>query len=144
MLPNISGDLYIVRTAWLYGHGNKFPEKILAAANEQGELHVVTDEISNPTYTLDLAEAIGQLVRTHAHGVYHLTNNGHCSRYNFAKEILRLEGREDIPIHPITLAKYSRPSTVPPFAPLTNIKGAELGIELRPWKEALAAYIAQK
>lgn len=133
--------LYIVRTAWLYGPGgNNFPSKIIAAADKHGELKVVTDEISNPTYTPDLAAAIAQLINTRAYGIYHFTNAGYCSRYNFAREILRLSGREHIPVRPITLAEYPRPSTVPPFTPLANTKGAALGIELRPWQKALEAY----
>jgi dTDP-4-dehydrorhamnose reductase len=132
--------LYIVRTAWLYGGGYMFPEKIIAAADKQGELRVVTDEIGNPTYVFDLARAIAQLVQTHAHGIYHFTNSGYCSRYDFAREILRLSGREHIPIQPITLADYKRASTVPPFTPLANLNGAALGIELRPWQEALAEH----
>lgn len=133
--------LYIVRTAWLYGGGNKFPAKIIAAADKHGELRVVTDEISNPTYIMDLAEAIAQLAQTHAYGLYHFTNAGYCSRYDFTKEILRLSGREQVPVQPITLAEYSRASTVPPFTALENTKGAALGIELRPWQEALATYL---
>jgi dTDP-4-dehydrorhamnose reductase len=132
--------LYIVRTAWLFGGGHKFPEKITTAANKQGELKVVTDEFSNPTYTPDLAEAIAQLVTTHAYGVYHFTNAGYCSRYDFAHEILRLSGRENIPIQPLILADFARPSTVPPFTPLANIKGPELGIEFRSWQDALKNY----
>jgi dTDP-4-dehydrorhamnose reductase len=136
--------LYIVRTAWLYGPGgNNFPSKMISLADTHKELRVVTDEVSNPTYAPDLAEAIVQLIQTQAYGVYHFTNAGYCSRYDFAKEILRLGGREDIPIHPITLADYQRASTVPPFAPLANTNGAELGIELRPWQEALQAYFAE-
>lgn len=135
--------LYIVRTAWLYSPGNRmFPAKIIDAADKHGELRVVTDEVSNPTYAPDLAAAIAQLIPTRAYGIYHFTNAGYCSRYDFAKEILRLSGREDIPIHPITLADYPRASVVPPFAPLANTRGADLGIELRPWQEALQAYFS--
>lgn len=136
----LKSGLYIVRTAWVFGGGDKFPAKIISAADKHGELRVVTDEVSNPTYTVDLAEAIAQLVQTHAYDIYHFTNAGYCSRYDFAKEILRLSGREDVPVHPITLADYQRASKVPPFAPLANIKGAALGIELRPWQEALQAF----
>jgi dTDP-4-dehydrorhamnose reductase len=137
----LKDKLYIVRTAWLYGPGSRmFPSKIIAAADKHGELRVVTDEISNPTYTPDLAEAIAQLIPTRAYGIYHFTNAGYCSRYDFAKEILGLSGREHIPIHPITLADYPRASSVPSFTPLTNTKGAELGIELRSWQAALKAY----
>jgi dTDP-4-dehydrorhamnose reductase len=133
--------LYIVRTAWLYStSGANFPAKIIAAADANKELRVVTDEVSNPTYAPDLADAIVRLIQTGVYGVYHFTNAGYCSRYDFAQEILRLSGRQEIPIHPITLADYPRASTVPPFTPMANTKGAELGIELRPWPEALQAY----
>lgn len=136
--------LYIVRTAWVFAPGgNNFPAKIIAAADSGRTLRVVTDEVSNPTYAPDLAEAIVQLVQTHQYGIYHFTNAGYCSRYQYAQEVLRQSGRAHIPIEPITLAEYSRPSTVPPFTPLANTKGAALGIELRPWQEALAAYFAQ-
>ena len=137
--------LYIVRTAWVFSPGgNNFPAKIIGAADKHKELRVVADEIGNPTYAPDLAEAITRLIQTHVYGIYHFTNAGHCSRYDFAKEILRQSGREHIPIHPTTLADYQRASTVPPFAPLANLNGAALGIELRPWPEALQAYFEQQ
>lgn len=137
----IKDKLYIVRTAWLYGSGgNNFPTKILAAADKHGQLQVVTDEVSNPTYAPDLAEAIAGLIETEAYGVYHFVNDGYCSRYDFAKEILRLNGREDVPVQPITLADYPRPSTVPPFTPLANTRGPDLGLTLRGWQEALATF----
>lgn len=140
----LRSGLYIVRTAWVFAPGgNNFPAKIMAAADSGWALRVVTDEVSNPTYAPDLAEAIAQLVQTHQHGIYHFTNAGYCSRYEYAQEILRQSGRAHIPIEPITLAEYSRPSTVPPFTPLANTKGPALGIELRPWQEALTAYFAQ-
>ncbi len=140
----VKDKLYIVRTAWLYAvSGHTFPAKIIAAADAHKALRVVTDEVSNPTYAPDLAEAIVQLVQTRAYGIYHFTNAGHCSRYDFAKEVLRLSDRQDIPIQPITLADYQRASTVPSFTPLVNTKGAALGIELRSWQEALAAYFEE-
>ena len=140
----LRSGLYIVRTAWLFGGGHMFPEKIIAAAEKQGDLKVVTDEISNPTYTYDLAAAISQLVRTRQYGIYHLVNSGYCSRFEFATEVLRLYGRDDIPVHPTTLAEYVRPSVVPPFTALANSRGAKLGITLRPWRQALAAHIAKR
>lgn len=140
-LPN----LYIARTSWLFGpEGNNFPRKIISAAENGRELKVVDDEISNPTYTPDLAEAIVQLIRTRAYGIYHLANSGYCSRYDFAREILRQSGREHIPVQAIKLTDYRRASTVPPFTPLANTRAAELGITLRSWQEALADYFAQE
>ncbi|MCK6624555.1 MAG: dTDP-4-dehydrorhamnose reductase [Anaerolineae bacterium] len=133
--------LYIVRTAWVFSPGgNNFLSKIIAAADAGKPLRVVADEVGNPTYAPDLAQAIAQLIKTRGYGIYHFTNAGYCSRFEFAQEILRQSGRGHIPIEPIALADYPRPSTVPPFTPLANIRGAELGIELRPWTEALKAY----
>ena len=133
---------YIVRTAWLFARGgNNFVTKIIRAADKWGELRVVTDEVSSPTYAPDLAEAIAKLIRTEHYGIYHFTNEGICSRYDFAVKILELSGREHIPIHPITSDQYTRASTPPPYSPIRNFCGATvLGIRLRPWEEALRAY----
>lgn len=135
--------LYIVRIAWAFDKGrNMFPAKIITAADKYGELKVVTDEISSPTYVPDLVAAIKQLVATQHFGTYHLTNAGVCSRYDFAKEILRLSGRGDVPVHPITSDAFERASTPPKYAPLANNLAAALGITLRPWQDALADYFA--
>ncbi len=133
---------YIVRTAWLYGlGGNNFVKKIVSRADGDGRLRVVTDEVSSPTYTEDLITAIEQLLPTGAYGIYHFTNEGACSRFEFARKILALSGRSHIPLEPILLKDYPRPSAPPPFAPLRNFCGAQLGITLRPWAEALADYV---
>lgn len=133
---------YIVRTAWLYAPGGRnFPHRILQLASERSVLHVVTDEIGNPTYVFDLARAIDALIRTKSYGVYHLTNAGYCSRYEFAQEILRLSGKRHVSIKPITLEDFSRLSTPPQFSALENIQGAKLGITLRPWKKALEEFL---
>jgi len=135
---------YIVRTAWLYAPGGRnFPHRIVQLADERGALRVVTDEVGNPTYAPDLATALAALIRTGAYGVYHFTNSGYCSRYDFAREILRLTGREHVPVEPITLDQFQRDSTPPRFAPLANTAGAALGIVLRPWQEALAEFLNQ-
>ncbi len=133
----------IVRTAWLYAPGGvNFVHKILARARAGGPLRVVTDEVGSPTYVRDLAGALVQLVTLGKPGVYHLTNAGSCSRYEFACEIVRLAGL-DVPVEPITSAAFRRASTPPPYAPLQNVFAAALGVTLRPWQEALAEYIAQ-
>jgi len=133
---------YIARTAWLYAPGGRnFPHRIVELADERGALRVVTDEVGNPTYAPDLAVALAALVRTEAYGVYHLTNAGYCSRYDFCREILHITGREDVPVEPITLADFRRDSTPPPFAPLANTAAAALGIALRPWQDALTEFL---
>ncbi len=133
---------YIVRTAWLYAQGgNHFVTKMISLADERGELRVVADEISSPTYAPDLAEAIAKLIRTDHYGIYHFTNEGVCSRHDFAVKILELAGQGHIPVHPITSDQYARASTPPLYAPIRNFCAATaLGIALRPWEEALQAY----
>jgi dTDP-4-dehydrorhamnose reductase len=132
---------YIVRVAWLFAPGgSNFVTKIIAAADKLGALRVVDDELANPTYAPDVAQAIARLIETSHFGIYHFTNSGFCSRYEFAREILRLAGRDGIPITPIPSSEWQRLSTPPQRAILANTAGAELGITLRPWQEALAAY----
>lgn len=136
--------LYIVRTSWLFTPGgNNFVRKIIAAADKHGRLRVVTDEVANPTYAPDLADAIARLIQTDHYGSYHLVNEGYCSRYEFALEIMKQSGRESIPVVPITTDQFQRASTPPPFTPLRNTVGAALGISLRPWQETLADYFAR-
>ena len=133
---------YIVRTAWLYAPGGRnFPHRIIELADKQGSLRVVTDEVSNPTYAPDLAKALAALIQSKAYGTYHLVNKGYCSRYDFAREILRISKRQHIPVERITLDDFQRVSTPPRFAPLANTAAAALGIELRPWREALAEFL---
>ena len=132
---------YVVRTAWLYAEGgNNFPAKILRAAEGRRELSVVTDEVATPTWARDLAAAIIRLAGHPAYGVYHLTNDGWCSRYEWAAEVLRLAGRADVALRPITSAEYSVGPPKPPFSALRNEAAARLGITLRPWQEALGDY----
>jgi dTDP-4-dehydrorhamnose reductase len=139
---DLSTRFYIVRTAWLYGlGGNNFVRKIITRADTDGLLRVVTDEVSSPTYAEDLITALEQLIATGAYGLYHFTNDGACSRYELAQKILELSGRAHIPVEPILLKDYPRPSTPPPCTPLRNFCGAQLGITLRPWAEALADYL---
>ena len=140
---------YIVRTSWLYGGGNDFPAKVLQAAS--GELPMVTDEVSSPTWAHDLAQAIARLIeRNPPAGTYHLANDGGCSRFDWAERVLALAGREDVVLRPITLAEYAerdrklgrKPVPKPPFSALANTAAAALGVVLRPWPEALAEYFA--
>lgn len=136
---------YIVRTAWLFGYGgSNFVTKIVARARQDGKLRVVTNEVSSPTFAADLAEAIARLITTEAYGIYHFTNSGFCSRFEFAREILVRTGMAHVPIEPITLADLSRPSTPPAYTPLRNFCGEQIGITLRPWQDALADYIGHE
>jgi dTDP-4-dehydrorhamnose reductase len=130
---------YIVRTSWLYGGGRDFPAKVLQA--KSGQLPMVTDEVSSPTWARDLAQAIARLVELDAPaGIYHLTNSGGCSRYEWAEQVLALAGRQDVVLRPITQAQFDAPYRKPAFSELANTAAAALGVVLRPWTEALADY----
>ena len=133
---------YIVRIAWLVAPGNNnFPRKIIEAADKHGALRVVSDEFGNPTYAPDLAAAIAQLIETNHFGIYHLVNGGSCSRYEFAREILRQAGRPDVAVTPIAHPEWGRSSTPPLHAPLANTHSRALGITLRRRQEAAAAVV---
>lgn len=130
--------VYIVRTSWLYGPGREsFPEKIVQAAREKRRLQVVTDEIASPTWTVDLAGAIANLIGHPQYGIYHLTNAGAASRKEWTDEILKNAGLEDTTVEPTTLAEYGGPYKKPPYSALANKRAAGLAIEMRPWREAL-------
>ena len=136
---------YVVRTAWVFFHGGtNFITKIVAAADRFGRLRVVADEFGNPTYALDLAQAIVRLISTRHYGVYHFTNRGYCSRYEYARAILRLAGRAHVPVVPIQHHQWKRLATPPRHAVLRNTLGPRLGITLRSWEEALEAYFARE
>jgi dTDP-4-dehydrorhamnose reductase len=133
---------YIVRTAWLTGPGGRnFVHRILQLADERGRLRVVTDEVANPSFVEDVAEALLKLIASEHYGLYHLTNAGYCSRYDYARKVLELSGRAQVPVEAITLADYARASNPPPFAPLANTAAAALGITLRPWQVALEEFL---
>jgi dTDP-4-dehydrorhamnose reductase len=135
---------YIVRTSWLFGvGGNNFPYKIYRAARVSPSLSLVYDEVASPTYARDLARAIGSLVETGAYGTYHLTNLGECSRFDFAAEVLRILGLTSVELRPVPLSEYSRPSRPPAYSALANMAAKALGIQLRPWQEALELYLAE-
>ncbi|MBI5054395.1 MAG: dTDP-4-dehydrorhamnose reductase [Chloroflexi bacterium] len=141
----IAARHYIVRTSWLTSAGGRnFVHRIQQLADEQSKLRVVTDEVACPTFGVDLAQAILKVIVTHQYGIYHLVNEGYCSRYDYAQKILELTNRSHIPIEPITLADFPRPSTPPKFTPLTNLCGAALGITLRGWEEALKEFLVNK
>jgi dTDP-4-dehydrorhamnose reductase len=134
----------IIRIAWLFAPGGaNFPAKILAAADKidpaAGQsLRVVADEFGNPTYAPDLAPALLSLLeRSAPPGLYHLTNTGAASRYEFACQVLQSCGRGQIPVVPIAHTEWKRPSQPPLRAVLANRAAARLGITLRPWQEAV-------
>ena len=135
----------IGRTSWLFGiHGPSFPEKILSAAQTRPQLSVVNDQIGSPTYTRDLAGAIRDLVRKDARGITHITNEGICSWYDFAREILSLSGQKHIPVLPITTDQSARPARRPHYSVLSAASLHAYNVRLRPWQQALRAFLQER
>lgn len=136
---------FIVRLSWLIAHGGgNFLHQVLARAAEGGPLRVVINELAAPTYNDDFAAAVIELLRTGHFGTYHLVNEGYTSRWGLARFALDEAGYTDVPIERIVLADYPRPSTVPEYGVLRNSAAAHLGIKLRPWQEAVRAFLRQE
>jgi dTDP-4-dehydrorhamnose reductase len=136
---------YIVRTSWLFAHGGKnFIQAVLNLAQAGKPLRIVSDEVANPTYNDDLAEAIAHLIETGRYGIYHLTNEGACSRYAFARYFLDQTDYKDVPIEKICIREWSRPSVPPAYSSLSNLAARSLGITLRPWREAVDAFLKKE
>ncbi len=136
-------QFYIVRSSWLFGkNGRNFVDQILARARERRRLEVVTDQVGSPTYTRDLAEALKLLLETGRYGLYHITNSGFCSWFEFALEILNLAGVTDVEVAPIDSRSYGRRAKRPRYSVLSNSASERtLKRRMRPWEEALADYV---
>ena len=105
-------------------------------------MRVVTNEVANPTYAKDLAAGIAQLIESERFGIYHLVNEGAVSRWQFARGILDCAGYAETPIERISRHEWQRPSLPPEQTALANVAGASIGLRLRPWQEALRAFLA--
>jgi dTDP-4-dehydrorhamnose reductase len=131
---------YIVRTAWLYGeHGANFAHTMLRLAADRETLTVVSDQVGQPTWTIDLARATLLLLDTHAPvGIYHGTNSGHASWCDFARQIFREAGLAPERVTPISSAEFVRPAPRPAYSVLGHNAWLAAGLPApRHWTEAL-------
>jgi dTDP-4-dehydrorhamnose reductase len=133
---------FIVRTSWLFGkHGKNFVATILNIAKEKETLEVVHDQIGSPTFTVDLAQAVHKLILSNFFGIYHITNSGVCSWFEFAGEIIKQAGLMNKVI-PITSDQLKRAAKRPKLSTLNNYNYIKtFGEFLRPWREALNQYL---
>ncbi|MBK9476563.1 MAG: dTDP-4-dehydrorhamnose reductase [Tetrasphaera sp.] len=132
---------WVVRTAWLYGaHGDSFPSTIARLGRERGQVSVVTDEVGQPTWTVDLADAILQLVTARApFGLWHATGGGQCSRFEFARAVFEEIGLDPNLVLPTSSAAFARPARRPAYSVLSHARWAECGLSApRHWRAALA------
>jgi len=142
---------FIVRSAGLYGiagclgkGGGNFVEAIIRQADRQEKPLIVDDEYVSPTYTCDLAEKLCQLLKTDRYGLYHLVNQGQCSWYVFGDKVLELLGSELAPER-IGRQELGAKANRPANSVLASVKLQAAGLsELRPWPDALKAYLTEK
>ncbi len=141
-IQNFCNSFLIVRTSWLFGHkGTNFASKMLELAEHKKELFVVTDEIGSPTYTPDLAEALWTLIKQECEGIINVSNDGSCSRYEWAEYILKALGY-NIKVNRIKSSQYNRPAKVPLNSTLNCQKLAAItGMRMRSWQEAVTEYL---
>jgi dTDP-4-dehydrorhamnose reductase len=148
-LAEILPNHVILRVAWLYGvHGRHFIVKVrdrALAAKKTGEpLKVVTDEIGTPTYTVDVCRQTLALLNRNVRGLFHCTNEGSCTRFEFAREILRAYDI-DVPLVPCISSDFKLPAPRPAYSVLENKRLKDLGLNvMRDWKVAFAEYIEEE
>jgi dTDP-4-dehydrorhamnose reductase len=141
---------YIVRTSGLYGiagasgKGGNFVERMLQLAGEGRDLKVVDDQTLSPTFTADLAQALLEVARSERFGTYHVTNSDSCSWFEFARTIFELTSAP-ARLSPTTAEAFGAKAARPEYSVLANDALAAAGIApLRPWRDALAAYLGAK
>ena len=141
-ITDMMSQFYILRTSWLFGlSGNNFIEAMINVGKTQGRASVVTDQRGCPTWTKHLAQAAVELAGKDRYGIYHVTNCGATTWYDFAAEIFRLCGM-DVHMTPITSADLPRPAKRPSNSvldpdPLPQV----LGRQMPHWREALEEYL---
>lgn len=140
-------EAVIIRTAWLYSpYGNNFVKTMRKLGMEKGSLNVVNDQIGTPTYAADLATAIVQIIpqiNVSNKGVYHFTNEGVCSWYDFAYEVMALSGLQ-CKVNPIPSSAYPTKATRPFYSVLSKEKIKKtFNLEIPYWKESLEKCLKQ-
>lgn len=140
----------IVRTCGLYGiwgsggKGTNFVETMLRLAGQGKSLRVVADQVCTPSFTVDVAAAVAFLLDRGCTGLYHITNAGSCSWYQFAQAIFQQAG-VGADVAPTTSKEYGAPASRPSYSVLATDRFRALGLPtLRPWQEALVAYLHER
>ena len=141
---------FLVRTCGLYGvagskeKGYNFVDRIISLAGEGRTVRVVNDQWVTPTSTAELAERLAALIRTNRFGLYHLTNEGACTWFEFAREIFSLLGLESR-LEPVDSRSVDAKAQRPSYSVLENKRAKEIGLpDFSPWQEALRDYLRRK
>ena len=130
---------------WYYGQNPKGEKCRVVIGKERGAASVVCDQIGSPTYTYDLARLLVDMIQTDKYGRYHATNEGLCSWYEFACEIFRAAGMDEVKVTPVTTAEYPAAKAKRPMnSRISKEKLSENGFERLPeWQDAVARYLKE-
>ena len=133
---------FILRISWVFGvNGSNFIKTMLRLGKERGAVGVVSDQMGSPTYTYDLAKLVLDMFQTDKYGVYHVTNDGICSWYEFACEIFKQAGM-DVKVTPLTTAEYPAKAARPLNSRMSKDKLVNAGFQMLPsWQDALRRYL---
>ncbi|MGO9086403.1 MAG: dTDP-4-dehydrorhamnose reductase [Candidatus Sulfotelmatobacter sp.] len=143
-LLEVLPECCILRTAWMFGMGAKcFPDTILKLAASRPALDVVNDQHGCPTYSVDLARAIIQLCHKSAKGIVQVTNAGHCSWFEFAREIVKSAGLAT-EVRPVSTQQMARPAPRPAYSVLSARSLQPYGIAMPTWQDALRRYLQER
>ena len=136
---------FIVRIAWVFGvNGKNFIKTMLRLGQERGAVSVVNDQIGSPTYTYDLSKLLVAMIQTDKYGRYHATNEGLCSWYEFACEIFRQAGMDEVKVTPVESSAFPVKAKRPSNSRLNKDKLTENGFERLPaWQDALGRYLEE-
>ena len=130
---------FIIRSTWVYGEGKNFVNALLQSAETEAEVSIPTDQFGSPTSAKDLARIILHLIHTNEYGTYHATCKGHCSRYEFAEEILKLTGKT-LKLNPAMTKDV--PTARPLNAVLDNFILRIIDVyDMPTWQESLKEYL---
>lgn len=143
-VQNTVDKYFIVRIAWVFGvNGKNFIKTMLNLGKTRGSLTVVNDQFGSPTYTFDLARLLVDMVETDKYGIYHATNEGICTWYEFACEIFKQAGM-DVKVSPVSSAEYPAKAKRPSNSRMSKEKLTENGFEKLPtWQDALSRYLKE-
>ena len=137
----VAEKYYILRTAWLYGQGNNFVRTMLKLSKTHDSLNVVCDQHGSPTCTTTLCEIIEQIMEKEPeYGIYHSTNEGFTTWYEFAKDIFKIKGI-DITVNPVTSEEYPTPTKRPHNSKLSKEKLHSIGIYPSNYLDVLKEYL---
>ncbi len=132
---------YILRTAWLYGDGNNFVRTMIKLGKEKNEVNVVNDQHGSPTYTVDLASIINQVIEKKLpYGIYHSTNLGFTTWYDFTKKIYEI-ANINCKVNPVTSEEFIRPAKRPKNSKMSKEKLLTNNVIIPEYEDALKRYI---